>query len=313
MLFDVYQISLKFDYSHKKILIPFCYYLYMLNKNNKNECYTIVVIDSGLGGVSIAAKIYEYLKNKEAKIIFFNALHSRKKSYGKLKTKKDQVILFDKVLKSVSTFGPDLIVIACNTLSMIYPFTTFNKKREINVLTISDFAISEIIKNVTKDTSLIIFGTPITIKEKLYETSVRKKFPKLEIIPIPCKDLARAIDTANKTNSEKLIRKYVNESIKNTKNKKVLVSLNCTHFDYFKDYFKEMFDKSNMNSKIISPNEIQAKKVSKIKLPLGQASFEMISRVKINDVSLNDLTNRLDVSKEFITKLKDYTYNRSLF
>jgi len=265
----------------------------MLKKNGRNGHYTIVVLDSGIGGISIAVKIYESLNNKKAKIIFFNALHSYKKSYGNLKTKKERVILFDKVLKSRSSLGADFIVIACNTLSSIYPYTTFNKKQEIGVLPISGFAISEIIKNINKDTSLIIFGTPITIREKTYEISVKKRFPRLDIIPIPCKDLVRAIGTANNNKSKKLIRKYVNEGIKRAKYKKALVSLNCTHFDYYKDYFKKIFDQNNIKSKIISPNEIQAKKVSKIKLPLGNASFEMVSRVKINDVIMDDLINKI--------------------
>ena len=98
----------------------------------KNEV-TVAVTDSGLGGLSIMADAVERMREskifQKVNFIFFNALFSNKGGFNSLKTRKEKIQIFDSALKSLeNNYNPDLILIGCNTLSVIYDDTSFSKE-----------------------------------------------------------------------------------------------------------------------------------------------------------------------------------------
>jgi hypothetical protein len=92
---------------------------------------TIAVTDSGLGGLSILAEAAEKMKEnkifRHTHFIFFNSLFSEDGGFNSLKTQKEKVLIFDSALRSLmENCSPDLILIGCNTLSVLYDKTPFS-------------------------------------------------------------------------------------------------------------------------------------------------------------------------------------------
>ncbi len=86
---------------------------------------TIVVTDSGLGGLSVVADLASRLPAsgivRSARIVFVNALLDDAIGYNDLRDEADKVRVFDAALAAMeSRFRPDLILVACNTLSVFY-------------------------------------------------------------------------------------------------------------------------------------------------------------------------------------------------
>lgn len=80
-----------------------------------NSCANILVFDSGVGGLSIAAEIQKQLPNCQINYCSDNAAFP----YG-TKGEKELVARVDKVLKAVcDSYGIDIIVIACNSASTL--------------------------------------------------------------------------------------------------------------------------------------------------------------------------------------------------
>jgi hypothetical protein len=99
---------------------------------------TIAVTDSGLGGLSIMAETAARLEQariaKRVHLVFFNALFSNDSGYNSLPTREAKLRMFDRALTALTdTERPDLIVIGCNTLSVIYPDTAFARSARVPV------------------------------------------------------------------------------------------------------------------------------------------------------------------------------------
>jgi hypothetical protein len=98
---------------------------------NKKEI-TILVTDSGLGGLSVAADVAARLPEsgvfEKARIVFYNALFHNS-GYNNLKTDAEKVRIFNAVLKAMNRrYHPDLLI-ACNTLSVVYEKTPRGGRR----------------------------------------------------------------------------------------------------------------------------------------------------------------------------------------
>ena len=160
----------------------------------------IVITDSGLGGLSVVAELERQLnKNpiyKEAELIFFNSLYSSEYGYNSITDFSEKVKVFNNALNSIETkYNPDLILIACNTLSVVFPHTDFAQNSKIEVKGILDSGValfSDSIKN--NEDKIILFGTPTTIisdvyKNKLVELGVKES----QIVNQACPDLETEI------------------------------------------------------------------------------------------------------------------------
>src|SRR4030042_1402510 len=100
---------------------------------------TIAVTDSGLGGMGVLADAAARMETagifEHANFVFFNALFSNEGGYNALPSTEEKVRVFDNALEALArVVCPDLILIGCNTLSVIYPQTAFARKTEIPVL-----------------------------------------------------------------------------------------------------------------------------------------------------------------------------------
>ncbi|MEN8122301.1 MAG: hypothetical protein ABFS35_18290 [Bacteroidota bacterium] len=302
---------------------------YNLGHLFSKDSITIVITDSGLGGLSVVAGLENNMRNSghfaKIKLIFANALFNEKGGYNSLTNRKDKISVFNNVLKGINNkYDPDLILIACNTLSVIYEETPFAKKRKTQIIGIVDIGVEEIHKSLDKETGskVIIYGTETTIEENNHRSQlIESGVTGNRIITQACPQLQEYIENSpNGEDTEMLIMSYVDEALEKTKikNEKIYVSLNCTHFGYSKDLWLQAFNFSDISSiSIINPN-VQMSEILLVKQYGGRFKTDIetkvVSKVKINDKSVKSISGIIkDLSPAASKALLEYQIVSDLF
>jgi glutamate racemase len=243
-------------------------------KKEHSSRKTILVTDSGLGGMSVFAQIAAHLTKKspwqDVSMIYFNAWPEQNGGYNHFKTMEQRAVVFNNALNVMENFKPDIILIACNTLSVIYPFTHFSQNTKSQVFGIVDHGVQLIYENLMEDpdSHVIIFGTPTTIAEKSHE----KKLVKMGINPDRvigkgCINLAGKIERDPFSSSVKqMIHKNVLEAVTkiHKPTQKIYAALCCTHFGYRMDLFQQALSENIKESiTMLNPNQRMADHVMK--------------------------------------------------
>lgn len=202
----------------------------------------IGVVDSGLGGLAVVAELSRRLKTshpfRKVDIVFQNALFSPKSGYNSLTSRNQKIKIFNNCLESLNrNYKPDVILIACNTLSVLVEHTTFARKGKVPVVGIVDTGVALIAGYMKKSKSsqAAILGTETTIGEGTYQKRLMSLgFGKDRIIAQACPELQAFIERAfDSEETNVLISAYADEVIqKKKKGAPLLVSLNCTHYGY---------------------------------------------------------------------------------
>ena len=233
----------------------------------KESKIKIVFTDSGLGGLSIVADVYEKLRLLKIQIpvelIFSNALPETGKGYNRIPDMSRRIEIFNNVLNGIEKhFQPNLISIACNTLSVLAPKTNYYEHNHKKIIDIVNTGINTISSNNIADQNayVIVFGTETTIQSDLHRQMLAKiGFLRNQIFTQDCPYLATEIELDYQSDKTKNI---ISESVSNVirqlhnKNAKFLIYFACTHYGYVSDYFLDSFENNGFsNCKIINPNQ----------------------------------------------------------
>ncbi|WP_082252573.1 glutamate racemase [Buchnera aphidicola] len=227
-----------------------------LYKTNKiNIACNILILDSGLGGLSIYKKIKNNFKNANFIYVCDNAAFP----YG---TKKESFII-SRCLKIISTIATreniTLAILACNTASVTSLLILRNK---------FNFPIIGIIPNIkkaiktTKNKTIGLLATRTTIYNKNIQNLIKFYAPRIIIKTLHNEKLIKITEEElkKKTNSMKLIKKTLNSWITSIEAPDTII-LGCTHFYFIKHKIKKLFlNKIN----IIDSNVLISKKLHKI-------------------------------------------------
>ncbi|MEE9431999.1 MAG: aspartate/glutamate racemase family protein [Melioribacteraceae bacterium] len=259
--------------------------------------FRIIVTDSGLGGLSVHALLDKYLRSlksiPDVEIIFFNSVAEHNLGYNVMKTESRKLKVFNNALASMLSFNPDIILIACNTLSVLYSGTQISKSPSIPIISIIDLGVEMILESISQNTKerIIIFGTDTTIKSnkhklQLIESNVKEN----KIIIKACKDLESEIQiNSNSKRVSELIDICASEALRNITDdvESLIVVLACTHYGYSLPLFqKNLSKKFKGKIKILNPNE---KMGSSIEIGNTNSSSPTIT---------NKVISRVDISKE---------------
>ncbi len=301
-----------------------------MNKILNKKKITIVITDSGLGGLSVCAGIEDKLKQtasfEEVNLIYFNALPEKGKGYNSMPSAEVKADVFNQALISMEKkFSPDIILIACNTLSVVYPLTQFARTSHTPVLGIVDFGVSMILSELKKNAEgeVLILGTPTTIKSgshkrKLIENGVDEK----NIIAEPCPNLESEIQDDPKSQAvEELINACLNEALEksNKVNEPIFTALCCTHYGFSMEIFQSALKKiTTRESIILNPNELMINSIIldayKNRFPNSTINVQVVSRAVIND---NEKEAIGGLIKSFAplsaSALNNYEYDPELF
>lgn len=230
------------------------------------DSVVILVTDSGLGGLSIASEFYERLKSiklfRKADVIFFNAQPHLSYGYNSMKSTEEKVWVFENALKAMEEkFHPDIILIGCNTLSVIYEYTNFSKHEKFPVMDIVDTGVELIKSNMdaVNNAKVIIFATETTVGEGKHKSSlIDSGISENRIVTVACPKLAGSIERDfESAYTDSLVTDYVKkaESQIGQTDEKILVSYNCTHYGYVDKLFRNAFAKDGTGiEKFLNPN-----------------------------------------------------------
>jgi len=293
------------------------------------EIIRIVVTDSGLGGISVLGELESKLKTarvfNNVELIYFNALYSKDLVYNEIESNREKANIFNNALFSMQdNYHPDIILIACNTLSVIYPITQFSNESKIRVEGIVEAGVDLFLNELknNEESYVILFGTPTTINSQLHKTQLTKNgIDEHRIINQSCLLLESEIqDDPSSGMVISLINEFVDKASKKIihKNEKIYAGLCCTHYGYSSDIFeKTLKSKFGRNIEILNPNSRMVTSLTadrSEKYNNTTVSVEVVSQVEIYEHEKLALSKILGNSSPLtVAAIENYILKTNLF
>jgi glutamate racemase len=291
---------------------------------------TIIVTDSGLGGMSVCAGIEEKLNViksfEKVNLVYFNSHAEKGSGYNSMPNMERKAEVFNDALNAMEEkYSPDLILIACNTLSVVYPFTEFKIKSQTPVLGIVDFGVEMILSELDKNrnSEVILLGTQTTINSETHKNKlIEKGVSKSNIVSQACPGLESSIQDGPTTEKTiEFINKYVDESVKQLQksNEPVLAAFCCTHYGFSSDLILASFNKAvSREVKILNPNNAMIEAIIPKEnigmYPEMKVSVKVVSRALITDTEKKAISEIVKPFAPLSAKaLMNYEHNLDLF
>jgi len=212
------------------------------------DTLSLVIADSGMGGLSICADIVSGLQERRSyrfvSLTYFNAWPEQDRGYNLLPGMAERIGVFDRALSAMLRFQPELILIACNTLSALYAHTPFSRQAPVPVVGIIDFGVELIHAHLSArgDSRVIILGTPTTIEADTHRTRlVGRGIAAERIICQPCDRLAGEIEKDPEgANVRAMVESYIRQAAERVPDRRrpVAAALCCTHYGYSRRIFE---------------------------------------------------------------------------
>ena len=225
----------------------------------------IGVFDSGLGGISVARQLRTALPHE--RIIYFG--DSANAPYG-VKTPEEVKKLSFAIVENFVRLNVKAIVIACNTATS----ASVNDLREhysIPIVGMEPALKLACDLGKGKPQRVIVAATELTLRERKFADLLQRFSKDNTIFPQACPDLVRIVEDGNLDNRDvvfaalhKYFDKYDLESIDS-------VVLGCTHFVFYRDYFREFLP---VRTNIVDGNEGTINHLRKILEDLGELASE---------------------------------------
>ena len=229
-----------------------------------NKKIKILTTDSGLGGLAVTAELVERIKAErqfdEAEIIFFNCRPSDESGYDPLGSNEARAGVFSKALYAMyEKFRPDVIIIACNTLSVVYGMCAFAESPPVPVIGIIDDGVDQILDLLSEhpEMHMIMFGTPATVSSGMHKNILTAMGIEPERLHYQdCLSLPSVIGYGAESYEVKtMVESFMESGSAKTGGKTFGISLLCTHFGYSLPVFSEYARKfENFSGDIINPN-----------------------------------------------------------
>jgi glutamate racemase len=295
----------------------------------KKKQVTILITDSGLGGLSICAEIASELKRlrmfEKITLIYFNAWPEQNRGYNRLRNTTERIQVFDTAIEGMLRFKPDFIMIACNTLSILYPHTRFSKSAQIPVVDIVGFGVD--IMTAALGSSVqncaVILGTLTTIESHVHHDHlIQNGIQPRQIISQPCDQLATEIEKGpDSTIVSNMIETYMQQAAQNVDPESVNIyaALCCTHFGYCKEMIRDrLASLADKPVTILNPNRYMAACL----FDMGGAflfsdttiEIQVLSKIIWEERKIKSISRLIaSISDETAQALKNYTQRSDLF
>jgi glutamate racemase len=266
---------------------------------------TIVVTDSGLGGLSVAADLAARLPAsgivRSAHIVFVNAEPDPKWGYNDLRNDADKVRIFDSALAAMETrYEPDIVLIACNTLSVVWPRTEHARAGGVETVEIVSMGAGQIRKALAAepDATALVFATKTTIESGAHRRLlVEAGVPSDRVVGEACPRLAGAIERGSASaETTSYVTRFVADALEKRPVKKgpVIASLNCTHFPYVRPLWEQAFSAAgHPGVKVLDPNPLMTDLVlnegGAKRYPRTSVTVEAVSKVPVDEGTRKNL------------------------
>lgn len=232
------------------------------------KAVTIAVTDLGLGGLAILSAIERKLLDTplapEVNLLYYVGKRG-----------------LDNILQEIACQHPDIILIACNTLSVLYPKTEYVKSATIPVISIIPFGVSLFARAMRSDPLapvLLIFGTPNTARLGSHRDGLVNEHgvPAERVVVRACETLHLSIEKFGLNSA--VTKKDLSECVKGAWQEmisrqlspvsSVFVGLACTHYGYVLPLWTSALEemaaigeggiKTNVKTSVLDPNSDMA-------------------------------------------------------
>lgn len=296
----------------------------------QRDSITVLVTDSGLGGLAVAADLDARVRAtgvyRNVRIIFANALPESNRGYNKMQSTQQKVRVFNDALSGMAQrYAPDVVLVACNTLSVLIPQTAFVATSPIPVLGIVGTGVAMLYDRLmaVPGSTAIVFGTETTIGAGTHRRMlIERGIDPARIVTQACPNLAGAIETdATGTAVAEAVRGFATQASAAVApgSRQLLAGLCCTHYGYAGERFREALAAHGAKHvELIDPNT----RMNDVLFPPERArrsdrpvsTVEVVSRAVISpeeQASIGGLV--ATVSPATAAALRGYLLDRHLF
>jgi len=294
-----------------------------------SDTLSLVVIDSGLGGLSVVADLAKQLAKSSPKPIanltFYNAWPSLTTPYNVMPSLACKTRVFSDALDGTYAFSPDNVLIACNTLSVLYHDTDFAKTTETKVSGIIEFGVDTILEklNSTPQSKIVIAATPTTIEAATHkEALIKAGIAEERIIT---QDYGRLAEKIEKDPDSQEVCQMIEQYTEQAKAKlsaddksTIFAALCCTHYGYSMNAFQGSLDKCfNQHVEILNPNQaMSAGSIPETETMQQDVTLNIrvVSKVAIEQDKIDAIGKIIsNISPETCLALNKYELNENLF
>lgn len=224
----------------------------------------IVVCDSGLGGLNVAAHFFSPRRAavEHCELIYFNAYPEAGRGFNTLPDDRARETQFRKVLEGVARFEPDLCLVACNTLSIVWERLKAHWRPAFPVAGIIDAAVEAMTGALEREpgSAMLILGTKSTVASGLYpERLARRGVGAGRIRSLGCPGLATLLESD--PGSPEVVTRiagYAGEARELFPDTpaKLQLALCCTHFGFAAPLWRREFARVfGIPVGIVDPND----------------------------------------------------------
>jgi glutamate racemase len=270
---------------------------------------TVVITDSGLGGLLIGAGIEQRLRGTvgdgPARLVYVNAWPDEGLGYNDLPDMGARAAVFDRVLAAMTAFRPDLVLIACNTLSVVYELTSFSRFPPVPVTGILDEGVALFAEELLRDPTgmLALFGTRTTIGSGEHvRRMARRGLDPARVLAEACHGLAAAIDRdPGATDVPGLVEACVRRvAPRLPPGVPVYAGLACTHYAYVAETFRAALGRlTGSRVVILDPGDrvvgglVEGLAPRPPGAPARQVPVEVVSKVALGEAQRRAVAARL--------------------
>ncbi len=290
---------------------------------------TILVTDSGLGGLSIFAEIAARLKSDpifpDVSLIYYNAWPEQHRGYHGLKDTDERIRVFDRALAGMKRFRPDIIMIACNTLSVLYDRTVFGRGEVIPVIDIVGFGVDMVYKRLSRvaNATAVILGTVTTITSDIHRSRlIEKGISPDRLVVQSCDQLPTRIEKGPGSYAVvQLVDTFMGQAAEklDSTQSEVFAALFCTHFGYAQGLIREKLEHlTGRRVSILDPNRRMAAYLFDIsdgnRYDCAAVDLRVVSRIVWDQTKIDAISGIIEKqSTETAAALRDYERIPDLF
>ena len=201
----------------------------------------IAFFDSGVGGLTVFAKMKELLRGEE--YLYFGDL--KNSPYGE-KSKEDLIKISKKIFDYFAKQDVKAVIMACNTTSA----TAYDELKDNY-----GFEIYPIIQSCAKEIAkldaqkICVFATEATVKTHAYQKYINQYNKDVEVVEIACPKWVKIVEQNRISESEGQIKTDLEKALVCNPDK---IILGCTHYPFLTQVLTKYVDEN----KIINPANI---------------------------------------------------------
>ena len=294
----------------------------------------LVITDSGLGGLAICAGVERALRQHASRvrmrITYVNAWPDEAHGYNDLPDMAARASAFDRALARIDAMAPDLVLVACNTLSIVYPHTTHCRRASVAVQGIVEAGIAQFEEALREHatSALVLVGTRTTIDSGVHADALRHRgFAAQRVSGASCHGLATAIEVApDGPDTDRLIEACGQRAAAVAKDGAPLfVGLCCTHYGFVGERLADAVTRHALRAAVpLDPNARLVRDVlERLATSPGRpdapkvppaTSVEVVSKVTLPDAKRQNVASVIQhVSPLTARALREYAHVPDLF